>query len=101
MTKRGMTMTTLTTTNLTPTDKAVYQWECIDGIKKIIDHCFDIASTPVHVSKEDNRVAALYLALESYLQIADMIKGMKIQHYQHHNPMSNNENTKVYLFMRN
>jgi len=91
-------MTTTTTTTETPTDKAAYQWQCIDGIRKIIDHCFEIASNPVHTLKEVNRVAALHLALKSYLQIAEMIKDMKIPHYPSDNQNSNSNDNECFAY---
>lgn len=67
----------------TQTDKEVYQWLCIASIKKIMDRCFEIAYSPPNDAciKED-RVAALHLAFESYLQIAGMVKDMKIQYHR-------------------
>jgi hypothetical protein len=64
---------------LTPTERVFYQRLAMEGTQKIIDECWKIINNPDQ-QEEGYNIAALHIALDGNVQIAEMLKSMKQQY---------------------
>jgi hypothetical protein len=67
---------------LTLNERLFYQRLAIDGTKRIIDECWKIVNNSDSNEQEEGyKIAALHVALEGNVQLANMLKSMKEQYY--------------------
>jgi hypothetical protein len=64
---------------LTPTERVFYQRLAMEGTLKIMDECWKIINNPDQ-QEDVYKIAALHIALDGNVQIAEMLKSMKQQY---------------------